>query len=96
MGFHLKRGEQLLGVLISKTTDFPWVSCDFNPTAAFEEVQPLFDEELKLLEADLMDAWQSAYDRINALGLRLIDTTDETDIGEFLLHIRGNEAWLRC
>jgi len=55
----------------------------------------LFDEELNLLDADHMDACQSAYDRINALGLRLIDTKDEKDIGEFLFHIRGNEAWFR-
>ena len=92
MELHLKRGVQLLGVLISKTTDLPWVNCEFNPTASFKEVQPLFDEEL---DADLMDAWQDAYDRIKTLGLRLIDTKDEKDIGEFLLHIRGNEAWFR-
>lgn len=95
MELHLKRGVQLLGVLISKTTDLPWVNCEFNPTASFKEVQPLFDEELNLLDADLMDAWQDAYDRIKTLGLRLIDTKDEKDIGEFLLHIRGNEAWFR-
>lgn len=93
MQLHLKRGEELLGVLLSKATDFPWVNCEFEPTASFKEVQPLFDEELNLLDADLMDAWQNAYDRINALGLQLIDTKDEKDIGEFLLHIRGNEAW---
>lgn len=95
MQFHLKRGDELLGVLLSKATDIPWVNCEFEPTASFKEVQPLFDEELNLLDADLMDAWQSAYDRINALGLQLIDTKDEKDIGEFLLHIRGNEAWFR-
>ena len=64
MELHFKRGEQLLGVLISKTTSFPWVHCEFNPIALFKEVQPLFDKELNLLEADLMDAWQSAYERI--------------------------------
>ena len=85
----------MLGVLLSKATDTPWVICEFEPTASFKEVQSLFDEELNLLDADLMDAWQSAYDRINALGLQLIDTKDEKDIDEFLLHIRGNEAWFR-
>jgi hypothetical protein len=95
MELHLKRGDELLGVLLSKATDFPWVSCAFEPTASFEEVRPLFDEELKLLDADLMDAWQSANDCVNALGLQLIDTKDDKDIGEFLLHIRGNEAWFR-
>jgi len=95
MKLHLKRGEELLGVLRSKATDFPWVDCEFEPTAAFATVQPLFEEELTLLDADRMNAWQIAYDRINALGLQLIDAKDEKDIGEFLLHIRGNEAWFR-
>ena len=95
MKLHLKRGEHLLGVLIVKTTDFPWVKCEFMPTASFSEAQPLFDEELNLLEAEAMDAWQRAYERINALGLRLMDTQNGKDIGEFLLHIRGNKAWFR-
>jgi hypothetical protein len=95
MELHLKLGEELLGVLRSTASDFPWVNCKFEPTASFVKVQPLFDEELTLLDADRMDEWQIAYDRISALGLQLMDTKDETDIGEFLLHIRGNEAWFR-
>jgi len=95
MELHLKRGEELLGVLRSKDTDFPWVNCEFEPSASFAKVQPLFEEELTLLDADMMDEWQIAYDRISDLGLQLMDTKDEKDIGEFLLHIRGNEAWFR-
>ena len=95
MEFYLKRGEELLGVLRATRTDFPWVICEFERTASYESVQPLFDEELSLLEADRMDAWESAYDRINALGLQLIDAKDEMHISEFLLHIRGDEAWFR-
>ena len=89
------RGEQLLGVLLLKTPDFPWLFCDFTPTPAFEDVRSYFDDELKLLEADAMDAWERAYKRVNSLGLRLIDVENEKDVGEFILHIRGNEAWFR-
>lgn len=95
MEFYLKRDEELLGVLRAKRTDFPWLICEFEGTAPFKSVQPLFDEELSLLETDRMDAWEFAYNRIKALGLRLIDAKDEMDIGEFLLHIRGDEAWFR-
>ena len=91
----LKRGEELIGVLTSSDTDFPWVNCVFEPAAAFADLQSSFEEELRLLDADKMEEWQGAYDRILALGLKLIDTKDHKDVGEFLLHIRGNEAWFR-
>jgi hypothetical protein len=95
MEFYLKRGEELLGVLRLTGSDFPWVNCEFEPTAAFAGVQPVFQEELRLLESDNMDAWQMAYDEINALGLQLIVARDETVISEFVLHIYGNEASFR-
>ena len=95
MEFHLMRGEEVLGVLVLKTTDFPWINCEFKPAASFEEVRSYFDEELKLVEADSMEEWESAYARINALGLRLIDVEKGEDIGDFLLHVQGDEAWFR-
>ena len=95
MELHLKRRDELLGVLRSLDTDFPWVNCIFEPTTSFDEVRPLFDEELKLLDADQMEEWETAYERINALKLQLIATKDDKDVGEFLLHIRGKEAWFR-
>jgi hypothetical protein len=55
----------------------------------------LFEEELKLLDADRMDEWETAYERITSLGLQLIDMKDKKSIDEFLLHVRGNEAWFR-
>ena len=95
MEFQLKRGEELLGVLRSCGSDFPWVVCSFEPTKSFAEVEPLFEVELRLLDADEMEAWESAYGRITSLGLRLIDEEGGEEVGEFLLHIRGNEAWVR-
>ena len=95
MELHLKRGEELLGVLRSYDSDFPWVNCRFEPTSSFDAIRPLFDEELKLLDADQMDEWETVYARINSLGLKLIDTKDKKTIDEFLLHVRGNEAWFR-
>jgi len=95
MELFLKRGEELVGILRSCDTDFPWVNCTFEPTAAFDELQPLFEEELGLLDSDKMEEWQGVYDRILALDLKLIDRKDLQDIGDFLLHIRGNKAWFR-
>jgi len=95
MELHLKRGEQLLGILRSYEIDFPWLNCKFQPTDDFLEIEPLFKEELKFLNADDMQAWETAYSRVEALGLRLVDIKDGKDIGEFLLHIEGDEAWCR-
>ena len=95
MELHLKCGEELLGILRSYDIDFPWLNCKFQPTVAFREVEPLFEEELKFLNADDMEAWETAYSRVEALGLRLVDIKEGKDINEFLLHIQGDEAWCR-
>jgi hypothetical protein len=42
-----------------------------------------------------IEEWDAAYRKIIDLNLRLIDLTDETSITEFLLHIKGDEAWFR-
>jgi hypothetical protein len=100
MELHLKRADELLGTLRSYSTDFPWVNCRFEPLPAFEDVRPLFDEELRLLDTGLVDSdqveqWEIAYNRITSIGLRLFDIEQENYIDEFLLHIRGDEAWFR-
>jgi hypothetical protein len=92
----LRRGGDLLGVLSYVGTDMPMFIYRFEPTLRFSEVQPLFDEELRLLNADEMDAWESAYDKINALGLTLEPTDGGPPIREFILHIEGREAWFRA
>ena len=95
MELHLKHGEDLLGVLQRYDSDFPWFKCSFEATANFSQVKHLFDDELVLLEANQMDEWEVAYQRINALGLKLVDSETKEEIGEFLLHIQGSEAWVR-
>ena len=92
---HLKRREELLGVLHCYDLDMPWFKGRFEAAAGFSEVRQLFEDELKLLDADQMDDWQIAYERINALGLKLIDVQTNEEIIEFVLHVRETEAWLR-
>ncbi len=67
--------------------------CKFEPAASFAELKPLFDDELRLLNRDDMRAWEEAYEKIRALKLQLVN--GENEIGEFLLHIDGDEAWFR-
>ncbi len=93
--FHLYRGERLLGTLTRTDGDMPWHLGAFDPAPAFEEVRPLFDQELALLNADRMDEWEAAWAEVEALGLRLEPVPAGVAITEFLLHVEGPRAWWR-
>ncbi len=90
--YYLKKAETLLGVLIVSGDDFPWHYFEFEPTAAFDEVRPLFDRR----ETDC-PSQEEASQQNEALGLRLVDATDGTEVkNSSLLFIKGHEARLRC
>ncbi|PTM57497.1 hypothetical protein [Desmospora activa] len=53
MVFYLKQGDTILGTLHPNNNgDFPWMHCEFKPTASFEQVKPLFDELCHLSEQE--------------------------------------------
>jgi hypothetical protein len=91
----LRRGEDLLGVLLYQNTDQPFFRYRFQPTPQFSEVQPLFIEELRLLNAEEMVAWELAYGRIVALGLTLDPPGGGPPIRDYILHIDGHDAWFQ-
>jgi len=95
--WRLWRGDILLGTLHPERTNQPFFYFSFVPTPAFESVRPLFDDELRLAEADDADGdlVEAAYDRIRNLGLHLESIGRGSTIHEFLLHIRDDEAWFR-
>jgi len=98
--WRLVQGETLLGTLAAKDVDQPFYRTTFEPTSAFEPLRPLFDEELRLMDAidpDREDwtAWGAAYSRIERLGLRLEPLDGGDPITEFLLHVSGRDAWFR-
>ncbi len=98
--FALRRGYERLGTLEIVGIDQPWFMCKFEATPAFEPFRPLFDEELKLLEQERDDDkdwadWETAYSRIDELGLCIGALDGGNDITEFLLHIKGEEARFR-
>jgi hypothetical protein len=45
----LYRGDELIADLVVNGGDFPWLNADVRPHPGFEDVRPLFDEELRLL-----------------------------------------------
>lgn len=90
----LCRGEILLAVLSNiQLYDWPWYKCHFRATSAFESYRPLFDEELKLLDDKGADeAWFTAYQRIEDLGLILSYPAQAKSTDLFFLHLEGETA----
>ena len=93
--FHLMKDKELLGVLHSYESNFPWLNCKFEATSAFEKFRPLFETELAALGADDMTNWEAAHERITELDLNLLNIDENKWIDNFLLHIEDNEAWFR-
>lgn len=93
--WRLLRGEEPIAELLVTGGDFPWLNARLLPGPGFEEVRPMFDEELRLLDHldDDVDAWEAAYDRIReTIGLI---APDGQLVPEFLLHIDGADVWWR-
>jgi hypothetical protein len=93
--WQLMRGDELLAELVVTGTDFPWLTGTLRPTSGFEEVRPLFQDELFRLDHldDEPGTWEAAYRRIRQ-AMRLL-APDGRPVPEFLLHIDGGNAWWR-
>lgn len=99
----LFRGDALLGMIDVKPgdDDLPWRSGSFRPSADFEAVRGLFDQELRLLRANesddsaLWDDWEAVHAELHDPGIRL-ETADKSYVDtEILIHINDSEAWWR-
>jgi len=93
--WRLLRGDRVVADLVVYGGDFPWLNARMFPREGFEEVRPLFEDEL--LRLDDYDAniqgWDDAYQRIRAEVS--LAGPDGHLVPEFLLHIDGDEAWWR-
>lgn len=99
----LFRGDALLGAIEVKPgdADLPWRSGSFQPSADFEEVRDLFDQELRLLRANeaddsaLWDDWEAVHAELHDPGIRLEAADRSYRADDILIHINGAEAWWR-
>jgi hypothetical protein len=92
--FALYRGSDLLGkvVLRNELCDFPWYGGKFKPAPAFATAEYLFKEELRLLEAGEMGAWEEVWAKIDGPGLKLLPDGGGEAISDLIIHIEGAEA----
>ena len=99
----LVRGNAVLGTIVVQPGegDYPWYSGAFHPSAAFEPVRALFEQELGLLRANTSndsaqwDDWEAVHAELHEPGLRLQSPDNLYEAGEILIHIDGAEAWWR-
>jgi hypothetical protein len=91
----LYRGDELIADLVVNGGDFPWLNADVRPHPGFEDVRPLFDEELRLLDDvdNHVEEWEAAYEKVRAAVT--LKYPDGGEVPEFLLHIDKGEAWWR-
>lgn len=91
----LYRGDEIVADLVVTGGDFPWLNARVEPRDGFDELRPLFAEELRLLDHvdDDADSYAAAYEAVRrTVTLR---RPDGCDAPEFLLHIDGTKAWWR-
>jgi hypothetical protein len=94
--WRLLRGEAIIGEVHITDADFPWLNGRFVPRDGFEDVRPLFEAELALVdhEGELdIETWESIYKQITDT-LAFVKA-DGTPVAEFLLHIKDDDAWFR-
>jgi hypothetical protein len=89
----------VLAHLVGYEVDQPWIHCHFRPQPRFAFVARLFAEELAFFQGegfkDRWEEWESAYNRIRALRLKLQRASGGPRTRDFLLHIEGDHAWFR-
>lgn len=93
--WRLRRGNELVAELAVTGGDFPWLNATVRATPAFDELRPLFVDELRLLDRldQDVEAWEAAYDRVRREVI--LERPDGFAVPEFLLHVDGEEAWWR-
>jgi hypothetical protein len=93
--WRLVRGEEILAGLVVTGGAFPWLHARVLPAPGFDEVRPLFEEELRRLDHldDDPGAWEAAYLRIRQ-AVRVL-APDGRPVPEFVLHIDSDQAWWR-
>ena len=92
--WQLLRDDRVVADLVVYGGDFPWLNARVFPKEGFEEIRPIFEEELRLVDDDEnIQSWEDAYHRIRAEVS--LAAPDGHLVPEFLLHIDGSEAWWR-
>jgi hypothetical protein len=96
--WRLKHAGVVLGTIHNCCPDYlsalPWFRGQFAAEPAFQSVQLLFDEMVRLRNAGRLKEYYGAYEPVRALKLVLESPSGET-IDPYFLHIEGEEVRFR-
>jgi hypothetical protein len=81
----LTMGPTILARISNAIPEMPWWEADFAPTAAFDEVRPLFDTARALLDSESWDKWETVWQAIRDRGVRLAVDGSANEVAEFAL-----------
>jgi hypothetical protein len=93
--WELRHGDILIGTLHVTEQDMPWYNAQFEPTSAYAEYRPVFEEGSSVRSGDDPDAWSAWRKKVSDLGLRLMRHHDQAVASEFILYIDGTTADFR-
>jgi hypothetical protein len=96
VGWNLMRGSERVARLEQVDLDMPWFICSFRPERGFAELEPLFREQERLLEAEDWDGAEALWSELFAQAHVVADERPDERISEFLIRFHGaDEVWLR-
>jgi hypothetical protein len=93
--WQLQHKGEIVASLVVSDFEWPWVYARLQARPGFGRIQPLFAEELRLLDdiENKVDEWEAAYDEIRK-DLTLL-YPDGNPVPEYLLHVKDGNAWWR-
>jgi hypothetical protein len=96
--WELYKGDILLGKINQNDSDFPWFYGEFYPEEAFEKYKSLFERTAHFSEIEDWESEESenAFQAVDDLRLKIIDTTDSTEYEHVLFNVEGSDVSWRC
>src|SRR5687767_11582250 len=98
MGWTLMRGSAELARLELQGTDMPWFLCSFHAEPAYADVEPLFTEQERLMEAEDWDGaerlcdgkqrLQALIDELDGAGYTAAAKCLADDVDALVVHLR--------
>jgi hypothetical protein len=84
---------RVLGHVYIRGLEDGWAEGSFRAAAAFDGLRPLFEEEARLRNDQIIPLWEAAADRIAALGIQVVGEGGEEHAG-LRIFVEGDEAFL--
>ena len=89
----LPDGRTLGHVHVVRLVD-SWAEGPFSPSPDFEQFREIFESESKLRQTQIIPLWEQVADRIDALGIQVVEEGAGPVLPQVRVFVEGNEAIL--